>query len=524
MQSGIMLPFFLLGCIRRILITFGLVFLLFYAAYSQTVPAIYWYAPEDGGTPRNPERIIKTSPSDFIILAAPLMSPLPHAVSRVNLICRNESARPDTLTVKFDVSGDNTRTNFNDNQFGGMPKRDYIYIRPPGELWQRVNGYTDDWKTIVSFAAKPGETLVGLAPWYTYQDYIMYVHSLTENKYLRKRMVGRSDLGREHWMIIITDPDVPSSEKESFLWYARKHCYETFSSFSIEGIVEYLLSDEGDEARKKYVFNIIPMINIDGVAQGYEYRGGYDMPDVTTTASGRLHLQMVDETKPDYLVDWHNWGQPRDMDRFWYTYKLNGEPHRYGWDVFTQHYPSPRCTGHSWQYETEPIRVNTLVNRSTGKVRTSFNEDDPEGRAMKLYGANQWGWEKPWWGRDEGDPVQNARDEGSLFCRVLLETIEILKQPIPSGYYEPSSKKLKLGESFELKVSGTLHVDNPECGAAVVGEFTNPSGETEVFEGIFEENNTWLVKFKPDAIGEWKYIIRGEGVEIFQTGIINCKK
>ncbi|MFC2087837.1 DUF5060 domain-containing protein [Bacteroidota bacterium] len=521
-----MLHFFLLVCTRRLVITFGLVVVLVYAADSQTVPSVYWYAPEDGGTPRNPERIVKVAPSEYIIHAAPLMSPLTHAVSRVNLICRNESARPDTLKVRFDVSGDGTRTNYHNLYPGtihsGMPKRDYIYIRPPGENWQRINGYTEGWNTIVSFVAKPGETLVGLSPWYTYGNYISFVNGLQAGPYLKKSMLCRSDGGREHWMVTITDPDVPSTEKEVFLWFVRKHAYETFSSFAVEGVVEYLLSEEGKHAREKYIFYIIPMINVDGVAQGYEYKGGYKFPKPTSTMSARILFTVVDDVKPDYLIDWHNWGGKRALDGLWYTYKENGEPSRRAWDVFTQHYPSPRCVGHNWQLETNPIILNKYINKRTGELQESFPESDPDSRALNKYGAKEWGWEMPWWGRDEGDPAQNAKLNGRWFCKALLETIDILKKPAPAEYYEIKRTSLKAGEVFETRVSGTVHVDNPECWAVAIGEFTGPAGETTVVEGKFQGNDSWLVKFSPDTIGEWKYLIRGEGVEIFQRGRINC--
>ncbi|MFC2087709.1 DUF5060 domain-containing protein [Bacteroidota bacterium] len=497
-------------------------FLIFQIGISQTVPSVYWYAPEDGGTPRNPERIVKINPNEYQIYTAPLLSSLTHAVSRVNLICRNESAVPDTITVHFETSGGGTRTNFNDNEFGGMPLRDYIYIRPPGEKWQRVNGHTEGWNTIVSFVAKPGETLVGMAPWYTYGEYMAYIHELQENPYLKKTMFGRSDGGREHWMLTITDPDVPVAEKKSFMWLVRKHAYETFSSYAVEGVVSYLLSSDGLEVRRKYIFHVFPMINIDGVAQGYEYKGGFRAPDPMSTTTAKLIIKLVDEIQPDYLIDWHNWGQPRNKDRMWYTYTENGEPSRRAFDVFTQRFPSPRCVGHTWAFETDPIQLNKLIRRGTGELETSFPGDNPDTRATGRYGTLEWGWEMPWWGRDEGDMTQNAIQEGLWFCKALLETIDVLKNPAPPEYYEIKQARLKSGEVFETNVSGTVHVDNPECQAIAVGEFTNPIGKTEIVEGNFQGNNTWLIKFSPDTIGEWKYLIRGEGVEIFQRGRINC--
>jgi len=48
---------------------------------------------------------------------------------------------------------------------------------------------------------------------------------------------------------------------------ARVHPGETQASFALEGIVGFLLSDHAraKELRKKYIFQIVPILNPDGV-------------------------------------------------------------------------------------------------------------------------------------------------------------------------------------------------------------------------------------------------------------------
>jgi hypothetical protein len=36
----------------------------------------------------------------------------------------------------------------------------------------------------------------------------------------------------------------------------------------LQGILDYLVSEEGAELRKSFVFRIVPMLNIDGVVYG----------------------------------------------------------------------------------------------------------------------------------------------------------------------------------------------------------------------------------------------------------------
>jgi hypothetical protein len=53
--------------------------------------AISWSVPEDGGTPRDPGQIERLGPQEFRVRAVVQegFNPLAHAVSRVDLICRN---------------------------------------------------------------------------------------------------------------------------------------------------------------------------------------------------------------------------------------------------------------------------------------------------------------------------------------------------------------------------------------------------------------------------------------------------
>ncbi len=118
-------------------------------------------------------------------------------------------------------------------------------------------------------AAAPGETNVGLSPWYTYSDHLRFIRRLPTHPHLRKRLLGRSDRGREHWELIVTDPDTVGRNQRTIFWHAREHAYETFSSFAMEGLLEHLLSPQAAAHRKLFEIVIHPMTNVDGVAVGH---------------------------------------------------------------------------------------------------------------------------------------------------------------------------------------------------------------------------------------------------------------
>lgn len=479
---------------------------------------VSWKVPEDGGTPRRSSRITAVSGTEFRIAACAEEdeSPLRHAVSRLDLIAVNPSDRTRTVTLHLDLSGDGKRNKLDHDArgFGGMPKRDYLYIQEPGQLWRRVDGTVDDWTCTVSFPAAPGETRVGLSPWYTYDHYVRFIASLPTHPHLAVSVAGKSDGGREIRELTITDPSVPGAGKQRIFWHAREHAYECFSSFAMEGLVAFLLSDEAAEVRRRYVVTLHPMTNVDGVALGYEYRWAYDYPKPRATATAAVTWGAIDRLRPDLVITWHNWIAPRDGDVVFYTDGIDGKATRRAWDLFTQRFPSPRAVGHRWLDEANPIRYNW--------VGRSLSENNVHEYAMKRYGTKVWGWEMPWWGRDAGDPTRNARKHGADFGRAFFAVQGILTAPAVSYGSVRPVESVQRGHRHEILVNGTRHVADPAREAAVIGEFTSPSGKRVQVEGSYEGEAGWRVAFSPDEEGGWSCLLRGEGVECFVTGRLVC--
>ena len=478
---------------------------------------IWLVAPEDGGTPRDAQRIEAVGPGEFRIRACEEEGSgvLTHAVSRVDLICRNDGAEPQTVTLHLDLSGDGRRTNADNNAFGGMSTRDFLFIQPPGQPWRQIEGLVSGWVCTVRFSAPPGETRVGLSPRYTYGDYLRFIQTLPHHAHLEKTRLGLSDGGREHWELTITDPNVPAEDKRTVFWHAREHAYETFSSYAMEGLVVYLLSDAAAQARRGYRFVLHPMTNVDGVAQGYEYRAGYDWPQPRGTATARFTFEAVDRLRPHFAVTWHNWIAPRNVDCLFYTDGEDGKPSRRAWDLFMQRFPSPRGVGHRWENEANPLAKNWFG-------RTPLNEGNVHQYAMKRYGTQVWGWEMPWWNRSEGDPAQNARKAGADFGRAFVATLDAIESGAKAAPVEMPVVTVPRGEMHEFKLHGRSHVENPFRDAALVGEFTSPSGKMMTIEGFHDGGDTWRLRFTPDEEGLWQFLLRGEGVELLARGSLRC--
>ncbi len=485
-------------------------FLLIHAlAWCALAQEISWIIPHDGGTPRDTNRIQMLGPREFTIRASfedGGQSVLRHAVSRVDLVCRNSGPAPAKVTLHLELSDDAKRTDYDTRPESGMKLRDFVFIQPPGSDWRQIDGSTEGWLATVSFMVPPGETKVGLSPWYTYQDLLGFIQKIPAHPHLRKELIGKSDGDREHWELTISNPDA-KGEKRTIFWQAREHAYETWSSYAMEGLIPYLLSDEAAEFRKHFRIVLHPMTNVDGVGSGYEYRGGYDYPKPRGTTTGRLTFETIDRLKPHYAVAWHNWIAPRDRNVVFYTDGEQGVPTPRAWLRFTQLFPSLRSADHRWKDENTPLKYNW-------EGRSGLSEGNPHQYAMKKHGTRVWGWEMPWWNFKPADARRMGREFGSAFLTTITE--------IEAGRVPPGRTnelvEVPRWEFHEFVAKGKSTQSNLFTDSTLVGEFVSPSGRTNVVDGFYDGDDTWRLRFAPSEEGDWSYLLRGEGVEILQTG------
>ncbi len=95
---------------------------------------------------------------------------------------------------------------------------------------------------------------------------------LSFNKFFHSTIIGQTAMGRPLKMFTITDFSVSNDKKKAIWIHARTHPSESGSSFVLEGLMEYILKKKfNDEMKinlKNLVFYILPMLNLDGVAEG----------------------------------------------------------------------------------------------------------------------------------------------------------------------------------------------------------------------------------------------------------------
>jgi murein tripeptide amidase MpaA len=113
-------------------------------------------------------------------------------------------------------------------------------------------------------------------------------------------VICRTISGNKLDCVTITGPGSTAevSERQGVVITARVHPGESNSSFVMKGIIDYLATDESEEAqalRSNFVFKIIPMINVDGVIFG-NYRcslSGFDLNRVWKKPTKDLFPEVV---------------------------------------------------------------------------------------------------------------------------------------------------------------------------------------------------------------------------------------
>lgn len=105
---------------------------------------------------------------------------------------------------------------------------------------------------------------------YTYSDLMSYQERLRKSRFVSISSIGLSSEGRDMPLWTITNPKRSARHKSRVVIHARTHPGELASSWMLEGMVDYLLSSDSgaQRLRNNLIFEIVPMLNPDGVVAG----------------------------------------------------------------------------------------------------------------------------------------------------------------------------------------------------------------------------------------------------------------
>jgi hypothetical protein len=184
--------------------------------------------------------------------------------------------------IRLDGVNSNVPTTLN-IEGDGFPGKSVVI---PVYSYDRINWHRLSPDDIVNTSANEGfynytiqkvfdsSSTVWLARYYPYSLSRLekFLKTLEKNPYAKVEKIGTSAQGNPINMITITDFKVDDKNKKMIWIHARTHPSETGGSFVIEGLVNHLVSDCNIHCKEadlsKLIFNIVPMVNPDGVANG----------------------------------------------------------------------------------------------------------------------------------------------------------------------------------------------------------------------------------------------------------------
>lgn len=384
------------------------------AASSEAVAGVRIEVGFDGSCPHNPAGVKREGPAAFRIYPSWRSSPGigEEAVGRstrlgFKVVHAGTEPLPVDLWIdwQYHDAPAKDRPSFSSiEEF--MSYRDFVVVRAPGcDAWRTVMADVADSVAHVRLQVGPGETEVHWHPPYNYTQSEQFVDSLRDHPLVDVEKIGQSPEGRNLWMLRITDSS--PRPKENFLIRSRVHAYESAASYTMEGMVQWLLSGEpyAVAALRQYVFYVIPMANPDGVHNGLGSRvapQGVNLsaiPYQPDPASLPLK-QAIDRVRPAVAIDLHNW-QNKHTDGL-----LGLDPAIR--DRFVRYMPDQLEFGKVWDIrDPRPLP-----------------EELPEQELFRYYCERNFGttavtFEFPWFGRTPADMVTTGRTTIWALLRAL---------------------------------------------------------------------------------------------------------
>ncbi|KAM3147801.1 hypothetical protein pb186bvf_000129 [Paramecium bursaria] len=183
---------------------------------------------------------------------------------------------------------------------------------------------------------------------------------INNNDKLSRLQIAQSLSGLSIPLLIITDYQ-STYDKKVIIISARIHPSETCSSFMMDGLLDFLLSNNPSAQflRKYYVFKIIPMMNPDGVVVG-NYRNGlqgmdlnrqFNYDDLSLLPEVKALKQLIDEDGKNMFAYFDFHGHQQRQNIFLY-----GPPHQDGKNVM---YPDVKIIPYILQQKLESFRVRS---------------------------------------------------------------------------------------------------------------------------------------------------------------------
>lgn len=290
----------------------------------------------------------------------------------------------------------------------GLRRPNFYYYYGDMGNWYWTYASISESEAKINITVPSGTTYVGVLPMYSYSHLQEVLSELgKDNPYIEKRVEGKSEKGLNVWYVKITDNKVPKEKKRNIIITARNHPYETSSSYVIEEIMKWLISDDSEamNARKKFEFHIIPMCNPDGVFGGWSQLTASDGANTTNPVNSndlacQAQMRILDRVKPELFLDFHSWMYEM-IDGFLF---FNREVS----DHIKKLLPDGTFQGYKWYPDRTVEKIGGEESKYYIFMRSKYNVRAALGISIA------------WFRRTE----QDVREIGPRFLKATLEAIE----------------------------------------------------------------------------------------------------
>jgi hypothetical protein len=185
------------------------------------------------------------------------------------------------------------------------------------ESWERIVNVKYDsasrtfWFTH-QFSNEPA--WIAYAHPYPYNRLVRFITSVRNNALVQVEELAKTREARPIELLTITDPATPDPGKKTIFLMAMQHPGEDAGSFLLEGLVNYLISDDeaAKTAREKFVYKVIIMMNPDGVFNGTT-RYNMEMEDLNIIWLNEEKMQPEVQGVKDWVDAWYARGNKIDM-------------------------------------------------------------------------------------------------------------------------------------------------------------------------------------------------------------------
>lgn len=369
--------------------------------------------------------------------------------------------------------------------------------------------FTDDESSINVFIKQYEQDTVYVAYYtpYTFSYLQQKLNEWNQSDYVVLDTIGFTDRLLPIQEMIITDKNVPDSEKQTVWIHARTHPSETPSSWHFDGIVQELLSgkEEINYYLERIKFHLIPFTNPDGVFygrsrtnyDGIDVESNWDKSEATTSTEVkvlRARMKELSDEKPfSVFLNLHS--QASSYCTFW---------------VHTAGTTSEQF------YQKE--HLFSFLNISDNKY---FEKDDLRFSTLKPWFPEGWLW-------------------NNYGAQVMALTYETPYDNYSSDLWVTNENLFELGSRTVYSIAEYLQISNPRrylmdnSMASISGNYTTSTSGLEFFGDDFIEldpndinasatfTSEVLPKGRYDVAGWWSTVanVFETKVEINSGGII----